>query len=207
MTEDDARDWVRQRFDVPRGTLLEAFAAILRAESARQNLISAATLDQLWARHLVDSAQLLRLAERAGAGDWIDVGAGAGLPGMVVAILSDRPTVLVEPRAKRAAFLRETAQALGLGSQVAVIASRIEAYKPVKPAAIISARAVAALPGLLLSTIHCTNSSTVWLLPKGRNAHSEVEAARHAWQGVFHVEPSITQPDSGIVVAREVRPR
>jgi 16S rRNA (guanine527-N7)-methyltransferase len=120
--------------------------------------------------------------------------------------LTDRPTVLVEPRGKRVEFLRDAAQALGLAN-VTVIATKIEAYKPAKLAAVISARAVAALPGLLQSTIHCTDSSTVWLLPKGRNAESEVEAARHAWQGVFHVEPSITSPDSGIVIARKVRPR
>jgi len=207
MTEEEARVWIRARFGVPRETLLAAFAAILTTESRGQNLIAASTLDQLWVRHLVDSAQLLGLAGDARDGDWIDVGAGAGLPGMVVAILSDRSMILVEPRARRAGFLRETAQALGLGSQVTVIASRIETYKPGRPAAIVSARAVAALPGLLQSTCHCTDSSTVWLLPKGRNAHSEVEAARHAWQGVFHVEPSITQPESGIVIAREVRPR
>jgi 16S rRNA (guanine527-N7)-methyltransferase len=207
MTEDEARGWLRERYGVPRETMLARFADILREESARQNLVSASTLDHLWVRHLVDSAQLLPLAEAARAGNWIDVGAGAGLPGMVVAILSDRNIVLVEPRAKRAEFLRETARLLSFESRVAVIASRIEAYKPPAPAAIVSARAVAALPGLLQSTIHCTDSSTVWLLPKGRNAQSEVEAARHAWQGVFHVEPSITQPDSGIVVAREVRPR
>ncbi|MES2444055.1 MAG: 16S rRNA (guanine(527)-N(7))-methyltransferase RsmG [Pseudomonadota bacterium] len=207
MTEDEARLWVRERFGVPRETMLGRFANILRAESAYQNLISAASFDHLWARHLVDSAQLLPLAEGAEKGDWIDVGAGAGFPGLVIAILSDRRTVLVEPRAKRAAFLREAAAALDLGAQVAVVASRVEVYKPAKPAAIVSARAVAALPSLFQSTIHCTDSSTVWLLPKGQNAHSEVEAARHAWQGVFHVEPSITQPESGIVVAREVRPK
>lgn len=207
MTEDEGREWVRERHGVSRETLLARFADILRAESAQQNLISASSLDQLWVRHLVDSAQLLALAEGASDGDWIDVGAGAGLPGMVVAILGDRRTVMVEPRAKRAEFLRETADMLGLGAKVDVIASRIEVYKPSKPAAIVSARAVAALPGLLQSTVHCTDSSTVWLLPKGRNAQSEVEAARHAWQGVFHVEPSITSPDSGIVTARKVRPR
>jgi 16S rRNA (guanine527-N7)-methyltransferase len=207
MSEDEAREWIRQRYGVSRETLLAKFADILSQESARQNLISASTLDHLWVRHLVDSAQLLQLADDAGAGDWIDVGAGAGLPGMVVAILADRRTVMVEPRAKRAAFLQRAAEALGLASKVDIVAHRIETYRPAKPASVISARAVAALPGLLQSTYHCTDSSTVWLLPKGRNAQSEVEAARHAWQGVFHVEPSITSPDSGIVTARKVRPR
>lgn len=204
MTEEEAREWVRARFGVPRETLLERFAAILREESARQNLISASTLESIWSRHLVDSAQLIPLADMDGP--WIDIGTGAGLPGLVVAALTDRDVTLVEPRTKRVTFLKEAAEALGL-TNVTVAGSRIEAHKPSRPAAIISARAVAPLYELFASAGHCTDSSTVWLLPKGRNAESEVEATRGAWQGVFHVEPSITSPDSGIVIARKVRPR
>lgn len=207
MTEEEARQWVREGFGVSRETLLDRFATILRREAAQQNLIAASTLDSLWARHLVDSAQLVPLANGAGRGVWLDVGSGAGLPGLVVAILLDRPIVLVEPRTKRVAFLREAAAELGLDKRVTVQAGKIESYHPINRAAVISARAVAELSQLLLSTYHCTDSSTVWLLPKGRNAHSEVEAARTNWQGSFHVEPSITQPDSGIVVAQGVRPR
>jgi 16S rRNA (guanine527-N7)-methyltransferase len=202
MTEEEARAWVHDRFDVSRETLLERFADILRKESARQNLISASTLDQLWSRHLVDSAQLIPLADVAGP--WIDIGSVAGLPGVVVAILTGREVTLVEPRTKRADFLRATAETLGL-SNVTVAASRIETHKPAKRAGVISARAVAPLYELFAGAQHCTDSSTVWLLPKGRNAQSEVEAARRTWQGVFHVEPSITEPDSGIVIARKVR--
>ena len=68
MTEDEARDWILNRFGVPRGTLLERFGAILREESTRQNLISAASFETLWARHFVDSAQLILLAAEAGRG-------------------------------------------------------------------------------------------------------------------------------------------
>ena len=204
MTEEEAREWVRGRFDVSREALLERFAGILRDEATRQNLVAASTLDQLWARHIVDSAQLVPLADVDGP--WIDIGSGAGLPGIVVAILTEREVTLVEPRGKRAEFLRTAAQALGLFN-VSVAASRIETHKPAKRAAVISARAVAPLYELFAGAQHCTDSSTIWLLPKGRNAESEVELARGAWQGVFHVEPSITSPDSGIVIARKVKPR
>ncbi|MET0308903.1 MAG: 16S rRNA (guanine(527)-N(7))-methyltransferase RsmG [Sphingomonas sp.] len=207
MTEEEARDRVRADFGVSRETLLERFAAILRREAAQQNLIAASTLDSLWVRHLVDSAQLVPLSVVAGRGAWLDVGSGAGLPGLVAAILLDRPVVLVEPRAKRVAFLRAAAAELGIDKRVTVQPSRIESYHPINRAAIVSARAVAELSQLIASTYHCTDSSTVWLLPKGRNAHSEVEAARANWQGSFHVEPSITQPDSGIVIAQGIRPR
>lgn len=207
MTEEQARAWIRERWSVSRETQLERFAGLLIAESQRQNLIAASTLDSMWARHLVDSAQLVPMAADAPEGSWVDIGSGAGLPGIVAAILTDRPVVLVEPRAKRVEFLRHVVDQLGMSERVQVQASRIETFCPSRAAAVVSARAVAELSNLVASTIHCTDSSTIWLLPKGRNAQSEVEAARAKWQGVFHVEPSITQPDSGIVLARGVRPR
>lgn len=207
MTEDEARDWIHAHFNVSRETQLQHFGEILRAESTRQNLISAASLDTLWARHFVDSAQLIPLAAEAGEGTWVDVGTGAGMPGLVVALLIDRPVVMVEPRIRRVEFLRDAAEQLGIAGRAVVIHGRIESYQPKQKAAIVSARAVAALPDLFKSTAHCTDSSTIWLLPKGRSVQSEVEAARAKWQGAFHVEPSITSPESGIVVARKVRPR
>lgn len=207
MTEESARQWIIDRFGVSRETRLAQFADLLVQGSAQQNLISASTIPYVWERHLLDSAQLIPLAAEAVEGSWIDIGAGAGLPGMVVAILTDRPIVLVEPRIKRVEFLRETAAVLDLGQQVDVVQSRIESYKPPVAASVVSARAVAELSKLLLSTVHCTDLSTVWILPKGRNVQSEVDDARQKWQGVFHVERSLTADDSGIVVARGVRPR
>ncbi|MDF7774170.1 16S rRNA (guanine(527)-N(7))-methyltransferase RsmG [Sphingomonas sp. AOB5] len=206
MTEEEARNWVREQFGVSRETQLSHFADILVAGASEQNLIAASTLGELWARHLVDSAQLIPLAVEA-KGLWLDIGSGAGLPGLVVAVLTDRPVMLVEPRARRVEFLRAAADQLGLADRVEVIGSKVESCRPKQPAAVISARAVAELGKLFAGAQHCTDSSTVWVLPKGRNAQSEVEAARRTWQGAFHVEPSITSPDSGIVVAKRVRPR
>lgn len=207
MTEEEARNWVRDRFGVSRETMVEAFGNILVAEAENQNLISRSTLDSLWARHLTDSAQLVPLAGNTKDGVWLDVGSGAGLPGIVVALLTDRPVVLVEPRAKRVLFLREAADQLGIADRVTVVGSKVESFRPEHAVAIVSARAVAELSTLMLSTVHCTDSSTVWLLPKGRSAQSEVDAARAKWQGRFHVEPSITHPDSGIVVATQIGAR
>jgi 16S rRNA (guanine527-N7)-methyltransferase len=207
VTEEDARAWIDDRYGVPRGTLLAEYAKLLVAEAPKQNLVAASTLDTLWSRHLVDSAQLIPLAADAPRGAWLDVGSGAGLPGIVVGILLDRPIVLCEPRSRRVEFLEHVIGVLDLGSRVTVQRSTIESHHPAEPVAVVSARAVAALPALLQSTVHCTDLSTIWVLPKGQKAQSEVVAARRKWQGVFHVEPSITQPDSGIVVARGVRPK
>ncbi|HEY0624197.1 16S rRNA (guanine(527)-N(7))-methyltransferase RsmG [Sphingomonas sp.] len=202
MTEEEAKAWIRERYGVSRETQLAAFVDLLRDEAARQNLIAPSTLGQIWSRHIVDSAQLLAYAPEEGA--WLDIGSGAGLPGLVVALLRDAPVELVEPRKLRTEFLSHVATLLGLAN-VTVHTAKIE--RSAGPAAVISARAVAQLADLFRMAAHRSTSSTVWLLPKGRNAQSEVEEARRKWHGSFHVEPSITAPDSLIVVAREVRPR
>jgi 16S rRNA (guanine527-N7)-methyltransferase len=202
MIEDEARKWVRDRYGVPRETRLAAFVDLLREEAGKQNLIAPSTLDQVWARHIVDSAQLLAHAPDDGV--WLDIGSGAGLPGLVVALLRDAPVELVEPRKLRTDFLSRVVAELNL-TGVTVHTDKIERTKG--HATVISARAVAQLSDLFRIARHRSTSSTVWVLPKGRNAQSEVEEARRNWHGSFHVERSITAPDSLIVVAKGVRPR
>ena len=202
MTEDEARGWVRERYGVSRETRLAAFVEQLCDEAAKQNLIAPSTLDQVWARHIVDSAQLL--AHAPDNGIWLDIGSGAGLPGLVIALLRDAPVELVEPRKLRTDFLSRAAAELGL-SNVTVHTAKIE--RTSGPANVITARAVAPLTDLFRIARHRSTHSTVWVLPKGRNAQSEVEEARRNWHGSFHVEPSITASDSLIVVAKGVRPR
>lgn len=202
MTEDEAREWIRERYGVSRETRLAAFIDLLRDEATKQNLIAPSTLEQVWSRHIVDSAQLL--AHAPDDGTWLDIGSGAGLPGLVIALLHDAPVELVEPRKLRTDFLSRAAVELGL-SNVVVHTAKIERTRG--PATVITARAVAPLDHLFRIAAHRSTHSTVWVLPKGRNAETEVEVARHAWHGSFHVEPSITAPDSLIVVAKGVRPR
>lgn len=204
MTEGDAKAWIAERFGDAACDTLEHYAAMLLAESEQQNLIARSTADQMWTRHLLDSAQLVPLAEGAGPGEWIDVGTGAGLPGIVAAILQPRHVVMIEPRRRRADFLERVVQTLSLD---AVVLCMSAARCKRAPAAIVSARAVASLETLLWDGAGFADLSTTWLLPKGRSAQSELAEARHAWHGVFHVEPSLTAADSSIVVARQVRRR
>jgi 16S rRNA (guanine527-N7)-methyltransferase len=179
---------------------LETFAHRLRAENQRQNLVARSTLDQLWDRHILDSAQLVRFEPQPGA-SWADIGSGAGLPGIVVACLVEGPVALVEPRRLRAEFLRETVEALGLNATVECAkAERINGRFDV-----ITARAVASLSKFLGITYHLSHRGTVWALPKGKNAQSELAEAQRAWQGAFHVEQSVTDAGSFIVVGVGVR--
>jgi 16S rRNA (guanine527-N7)-methyltransferase len=199
MTEDDARIWLEQNFDVPRETWekLEAFVAFLKAEAAEQNLISASTLDHIWSRHIVDSAQLLAFAP-SGPGQWIDLGAGAGFPGVVVALLSEWNVVLVESRAKRIDYLNRAIAHLGLEGRTEVVGIPVERVETQK-FDVISARAFAPLPKLLSLAQRFSTDKTKWLLPKGRNAANELAEACKAWDLDFSVQPSVTDPDAGIL--------
>lgn len=204
MTEDEALAWIDAQVDVSRGTLLRQFVDLLVGESAHQNLVSATSMSQIWARHIVDSAQLLAIATSS-PGKWIDIGTGAGFPGMVIAILTERPIVLVEPRRRRAVFLQHAAGALGLGDRVTVVPARVQAHRD--SASVISARAVASLTDILAAGAHLSTANTIWILPKGPRALEEVADARHSWHGVFHVEQSITDPQSLIIIAKGVSRR
>ena len=191
------RDVSRETFDK-----LDAFAALLREESGRQNLISASTLHQLWERHILDSAQLVRFEPYAGA-SWTDIGSGAGLPGIVIACLVDGPVKLIEPRRLRAEFLHKVCESLRINASVFVgKAERAEGNYDV-----ITARAVAPLTQLLKISAHLSTRKSLWVLPKGRSAIEELAEAQRAWQGEFHVEQSVTDADSNIVVVTGVRAR
>lgn len=201
MTEDEAKSWLIETFDVSRETQerLETFVAFLKAEAQLQNLISSATLDQIWARHIADSAQLLRFAPECG--EWLDLGSGAGFPGLIVPMLSKHRVVLVESRAKRIDFLERAIEILGL-ADVAVVAGMPLDRLETAPYSVISARAFAPLPRLLDVAHRFSDDKTVWLLPKGRKAANELHEAQSCWDLDFSVEPSVTDCDAGILVGK-----
>jgi 16S rRNA (guanine527-N7)-methyltransferase len=203
MDEAEARAWVKRRFDVPRETMarLDAFAALLRTANDRQNLVSAASLDQLWLRHIADSAQLLGFAPSSEAA-WLDLGSGAGFPGLIVAALHPGPVTLVEERRLRAEFLHSAAETLGV--RVAIAQTKIERLAT-RPFDVISARAFAPLPRLLALATGFSTTNSVWILPKGRNAATELDALGASWQGEFRLEPSVTDPEARIIVATGVK--
>ncbi len=204
MTEQDARDWLRDALNVSRETLekLECFAAYLRREAQSQNLIAASTLDNLWARHIVDSAQLLLLlGPSSSPQNWLDLGSGAGFPGLVVAILSEHHVTLVESRARRVDYLQRAVDMLDLGDRVTVAAMPVERLET-RGFSVISARAFAPLPKLLTLAARFSTQNTIWLLPKGRNAAAERDEAAQNWPIDFAVVPSITDNEAGILVGK-----
>ena len=181
-------------------TRLDAFAALLAEENRSQNLVSSGSLGQVWLRHIADSAQLLRFAPSPEA-SWVDLGSGAGFPGLVIAALHEGPVTLVEERRLRAEFLHRAAALLEV--EVEILAGRAERLRP-RPFDVISARAFAPLPRLLALATGFSTKNSLWVLPKGRNAARELEALGPSWQGDFRLEPSETDAEAQIIVASGV---
>lgn len=185
------------------GDRLQAYVDRLIQENDRQNLISSNSVADIWTRHIADSLQLSEFAPWAGS--WLDIGSGSGLPGVVIAIATGAPTLLVEPRRLRTEFLARVVADLALAN-VEIVTASLANVAP-RPIDAITARAVAPLDKLFAMGLPFSHRGTVWVLPKGRSAAEEVATARRTWQGRFDIVPSRTDPDAGIVVATGVRRR
>jgi 16S rRNA (guanine527-N7)-methyltransferase len=202
LTEEEARAWLTEHLAVSRETLgqLDRYVELVHVAQKDQNLVSASTLSIFWARHIADSAQLILSAN---TGSWLDIGSGAGVPGIVTAILTGESTILVEPRAKRAAFLLDVVENLGL-RRVRVVSTTVQKLVA-KPVDNITARAVATLPAIIDMAIDFSHEGTVWLLPKGKRGQSELASWPRAWQGKWEVRVSVTDPDSHILIGRHIK--
>lgn len=204
--EEEARAFCAGLTDSAGLARLDRLATMVVEENARQNLIAKASEGSLWQRHLADSAQLLRFAASAfggsvsrGTAPWLDLGTGAGFPGLVIAAMRpDVPVVLVESRKKRVDWLVRAAAELGL-DRCRVEGRRLEHVESF-PVAAISARAFAPLVKLLPLSARFSTRHTLWLLPKGRSAVQEVNSLPAEVARLFHVEQSVTDPEAGIVV-------
>ena len=171
--------------------------------NARINLVADADPDTLWQRHVVDSLQMLSLLPET-EGPLVDLGSGAGFPGLVLAAASGRVTHLVEADKRKCAFLQEVARLLVL-KDVTVHPLRIEAAV-LPQAKVLTARALAPLPQLLRYADRILAPDGIALFPKGRTAAQELTAAAADW--TMHVErfPSVTDPDSTILRLSEIHP-
>jgi 16S rRNA (guanine527-N7)-methyltransferase len=185
---------------------LDRFVEFLLPWTERTNLIARSTIPTIWTRHISDSLQLLALAPEAKT--WIDLGSGAGFPGLVIACaLADRAGAavhLVESHGKKANFLREAVKQLEL--PVTVHAVRIEDF--VKNSAIrpdvVTARALAPLNDLLRLAHPLLKPGVEGLFPKGQHVEVELTEASKSWNIDAELVPSKTSPDGRIVVVRKL---
>lgn len=196
--EEDAQRWMESLpgYDDRCRARMELFIQLLVAENARQNLVANSSLAHMWQRHIVDSAQLLLHVPR-GTSTWLDLGTGAGFPGLVIAVLAPAFNMtLVDSRTRRANWLQEAIDALELQNaevRLSDVKNLSSTYVDV-----ISARAFAHLDRLVSLSGRFSTSHTTWLLPKGRSARDELASLR-GWRHTFHVEQSLTDAAAGII--------
>ena len=188
----------RAEAGVSRETLdrLQRYAEALTRWQAKINLVAPASLPDLWRRHMLDSAQLLPLIP-AGARRLIDLGSGAGFPGLVLAILGVPEVHVVEADSRKCAFLREAAR-LTEARTVTVHNRRIESL-PAEPYEVVTARALAPLPELLLLARRFAGPGTVYLFPKGQAVAEELIKAPETATMRLQRIPSRTQPGAEIL--------
>lgn len=168
------------------------------------NLISEATFAEVWRRHIADSAQLLDLAPRAKR--WVDLGSGAGFPGMVLAIqlaeTAGAMVHLIESDQRKCAFLREVARVAGASAQIH--AARIEAIPPesLTPVDSVTARALAPLPILLDYARTWIMQGAVGIFPRGRTTQAQLRAHPDSPELRFETVDSKIDPEAAILVVR-----
>lgn len=191
-------------FDVPRGTMdrLLAYESLLLDWQTRMNLVGPATLPDIWSRHFADSAQLSR---HAPAGKrWLDMGAGAGFPGMVLAAMGWGSVTLVDSVQKKARFLEALRNELGLTETVAVLCDRVETL-PTLGVDIATARAAAPLATLFDWAIRHVKPGGLHIYPKGRRWAEEVADAELRFSFDLDAHPSMTDSEARILVVRNLR--
>ncbi|MEE7455331.1 16S rRNA (guanine(527)-N(7))-methyltransferase RsmG [Methylorubrum populi] len=179
---------------------LDLYVSQLTRWQTVKNLVGPATLTEVWQRHIADALQLLALAPAATR--WVDLGSGAGIPGLILAIAGrDRPGFrmeLVESNARKCAFLTETARLTS--APVTVHNARIEAViAGFTEAEVVCARALAPLNQLLVWAEPLLTKGTVGLFPKGRDAATELTEADREWTFARDLIPSRTDSQARIV--------
>lgn len=208
----DGPESFAEAFNVPHETILKLtrYADLLIHWQKSTNLVAQSTLPELWSRHIADSAQLRSLAPKERL--WLDLGSGAGFPGLVIAILQanvpDFRMNLVESSGKKCAFLAEVTRVTE--APVDIHAMRIEQLaekaQSLRPD-VVSARALAPLPRLLELAAPFVGEGTTGLFLKGRETEAEIEAARSGWDFTVRLHPSLTAGDAFIVEVTDLRRR
>ncbi|MEZ5826083.1 MAG: 16S rRNA (guanine(527)-N(7))-methyltransferase RsmG [Geminicoccaceae bacterium] len=197
-----ARKMVGEKLGVSRETLsrLDIHVANLTKWQRRINLIGMATDAEIWERHILDSGQLAAHLPQ-GSYHILDLGSGAGFPGLVLATLQERSLTLIESDRRKAAFLRETARLLGCAG-VDVVVGRIETQN--LTGKVITARALAPLDRLISYAEPLLEPGGCCFFLKGREYEREIEEARRRWKMRIELLPSITSEFSRILKIDEV---
>jgi 16S rRNA (guanine527-N7)-methyltransferase len=200
--ENAAKHWIADAMHADENAMarLFRFVDLLTLENLSQNLVSQESLSRVWQRHIVDSLQLQMLAPANAQSGWLDLGTGAGFPGLVLAVFNpELQMTLVESRSRRVDWLQRIVDQFALHN-VRVEGRRLEQLDS-RRFDVISARAFAPLPKLVDLAARFSTAETTWILPKGRSAAQDL-ASLEGWDHTFHVEQSITDLEAGIITGQ-----
>jgi 16S rRNA (guanine527-N7)-methyltransferase len=202
VTSQDAKAEL-EALPVSRETMarLELYAGLLEKWQKAVNLVAPSTVPELWQRHMLDSAQLWPLLPPE-TSRLVDLGSGAGFPGLVLAILGVPEVHLVESDQKKAAFLREAARLTA--APATIHNQRIEALAPF-PVEVVTARALAPLPRLLELAAPFLGMGAIGLFLKGESAAEELTQARRQWTMKVTAQASRTSPQGVILRVESLR--
>lgn len=201
-------DHVLRQLNVSRETseCLKILADLLQKWNPKINLVSKSTLENLWTRHILDSAQVYDLAPHP-VQHWVDIGSGGGFPGLVIALMaaeqnSPASVTLIESDQRKCAFLRTVLRETG--TSASVITKRIEQAES-QHASVLSARALADLSTLFSFASQHLAPDGIALFPKGMTWQKEVEQAQESWSFDLDVITSVTEPNSVTLKVKDIR--
>lgn len=193
--------------DVSRETMdkLTHFVTLIEKWTKRINLIAPTTVPDIWNRHIVDSAQVFKHAPKSWQ-NWVDLGSGGGLPGIVVAILDaeSRPITLIESDTRKCLFLNTVRRELSLN--INVLNQRIE-KTTIERADVLTARALAPLSDLLVHAERVLSSDGIALFSKGETFQSELDQAAKSWNFEHRAFASLTKPEARVLEISRIRRR
>jgi len=181
---------------------LQEYVRLLEKWQKTINLVAQKSLEEVWTRHIIDSTQLL---EQISPQDKVaDLGSGAGLPGLVLAIMGVKDMTLIESDTRKSVFLKEAARAMGVNVQI--INSRVE-ETDISKFTVITARGFAPLNELIEKLKKTLKSDSSILLLKGKSYDSEMRLAKQEWIFDEEVFPSVTDKDGVIISLKNIRKR
>ena len=179
---------------------LETYASLLSEWQSKLNLISKNSLEHIWQRHFLDSAQIYSMLPKKAVSS-LDAGTGAGFPGLVLSIMGMKNVELVEQNKKKCAFLHEVIRKTG--AEAKVHSCKIGSL-PVKEYDVVLARALMSLDGLLYTLSPFFGRDTLGVFPKGLKVNQELTAASKNWKMNVVIKQSITSPDGKIVLVKDL---
>ena len=190
-------------FSQEKVVLLEKYVDLLKKYQTKFNLIGKSTISNIWERHIIDSAQIYKLLPKEKNNSFlIDVGTGAGFPGLILAIMGRKDVCLCEKSFRKAAFLKEVKDICNI--KTSVINKRIEDIRN-KNCGVIVSRAFSPLMKLVMSTMHLISKDTVLILHKGKRHKEEIEEAKKFFSFTLNLYDSITSQEARILRITNIR--